>query len=105
MGIFGKGEDEAENVAQQDPNMADEAIDKGGQEADQATGGRFENQTDQGMRTAQSRIGQQPQGGYDQDQGSMGQQDQSNMGQDQGDMGQQDQGGYDQSQDQGGQGY
>jgi hypothetical protein len=65
MGIFGKGKNEGENVTQQDPNMTDEA----GQEADQATGGRSEDQTDQGMQTAQSRIGQQPQGGYDQNQG------------------------------------
>ena len=92
MGIFDKAKDEGENLAQQNPNMTDEALNKGGQEANQATGDRFENQVDQGMQAAQNRIGQQAQGGYDQNQG----QDQGGMGQDQGDM--------DQDQGQGGQG-
>ena len=116
MGIFDKAKDEGENLAQQNPNMTDEALNKSGQEANQATGDRFENQVDQGMQAAQNRIGQQAQGGYDQNQGQDQGQDQVGMGQDQGgmdqgNMGQQDQGGMsqdqgdmDQDQGQGGQG-
>ncbi len=73
MGIFDKAENEAEDMAQKDPNLA--------QQADQMGGG----QLGQDMQTAQSMVGQQ--GGYDQNQQG-GYQDQ---GQDQG------QGGYGQT--------
>jgi hypothetical protein len=86
MGIFDKAESEAEDMAQKDPNLA--------QQAGQSGGG----QLGQDMQTAQNMVGQQ-RGGQDQNQGG---QDQNmggqGMGQDQG-MGQgQDQGGYGQDQ-------
>lgn len=102
MGIFDKAENEAEDMAQKDPNLA--------QQADQMGGG----QLGQDMQTAQSMVGQQggsqeqggfgqsqgqDQGGYQdqgQDQGQGGYQDQ-NMGSDQ-NMDSNQQGGYDQNQ-------
>jgi hypothetical protein len=98
MGIFDKAENEAEDMAQKDPNLA--------QQADQMGGG----QLGQDMQTAQSMVGQQggsqDQGGYgqDQDQGQGGSQDQGqggyqdqNMGSNQ-NMDSSQQGGYDQNQ-------
>jgi hypothetical protein len=90
MGIFDKAESEAEDMAQKDPNLA--------QQAGQSGGG----QLGQDMQTAQNMVGQQ-RGGQDQNQGG---QDQNmggqGMGQDQGrgqGMGQgMGQGGYGQDQ-------
>jgi hypothetical protein len=85
MGIFDKVENEAEDMAQKDPNLA--------QQAGQLGGG----QAGQDMQAAQNMVGQQRgsqdqnQGGYDQNQGD------PNMSQGQG---QGQQGGYDQNQDQ-----
>src|ERR1700761_5346960 len=95
MGIFDKAENEAENVAQKDPNLAQQGQQFGGGQGDQDD-----------MQTAQNTIGQQggPQDSADQNMGG-GYQDQ-NMG-----GGYQDQnmgGGQDQNmgggQDMGGQG-
>jgi hypothetical protein len=90
MGLFNRAKDEAQNLAQQHPDQASEAMDKAGQEADQATGGKFDSQIQSGMQAAQQQIGVQPSGqGQDpsqyQDQGQQdqGQQDQG-QGQDQG---------------------
>jgi hypothetical protein len=87
MGIFDKAEQEAEDMAQKDPNLA--------QQAEQFGGGQF----GQDMQTAQNTIGRQGgsqdpnQGGYDPNQGG-GYQDPSQQG------GYQDpnQGGYDPNQ-------
>src|ERR1700761_881365 len=86
MGIFDKAENEAENVAQKDPNLAQQGQQFGGGQGDQDD-----------MQTAQNTIGQQggPQDSADQNMGG-GYQDQSMGGQDQS-MGGQDQnmgGGY-----------
>ena len=73
MGIFDKAENEAENLAQKDPNLADKGLNELGQEANQMTGDRFGNQINEGVQAAESRFGQQGgnqgqgQGGYQQD--------------------------------------
>ncbi len=81
MGIFDKAENEAENLAQKDPNLADKGLNELGPEANQMTGDRFSSQIDQGVQAAENRFVQQggnqdpsqdpSQGGYDpnQDQG------------------------------------
>ena len=95
MGIFDKAENEAEDMAQKDPNLA--------QQADQMGGG----QLGQDMQTAQSMVGQQ---GGSQEQGGFGQSQDQGQGQDQGgyqdqnmdsnqNMDSSQQGGYDQNQD------
>ena len=88
MGIFDKAETEAENMAQNDPNLA--------QQAGQFGGG----QLGQDMQTAQNMVGQQG-GSQDQNQGGYDQNQDPNQG---GGYGQdQNQGGgYDQGQNQGG---
>src|SRR6516165_5373575 len=78
MGIFDKAENEAENLAQKDPNLADKGLNELGQEANQMTGDRFGNQINEGVQAAENRLGQQGggqgQGGY-QGQGQGGYQD------------------------------
>jgi hypothetical protein len=70
MGIFDKAENEAEDLARKDPNLADKGLDELGNEANQATGDRFGNQVNEGVRDAQNWVGQQGgaqapnQGGY-----------------------------------------
>ncbi len=70
MGIFDKAENEAENLAQKDPNLADKGMNQVGQEANQMTGDRFGNQINEGVQDAENRFGQQGgnqdpnQGGY-----------------------------------------
>ena len=90
MGIFDKAENEAENLAQKDPNLADKGLNELGQEVNQMTGDRFGNQINEGVQAAENRLGQQGggqgQGGY--------------QGQDQGGYQDQNQGGYDQNQGQ-----
>src|ERR1700691_5952946 len=82
MGIFDKAKEEAENAAQQDPNLMNQA----GQEANQATGARFSNQINEGVQAAQNRIGQQGGQGQGQNQGQG--QGQSQSGQQGGGFGQ-----------------
>ena len=98
MGIFDKAENEAENLAQKDPNLTDKGLNELGQEVNQMTGYRFGNQINEGVQAAENRLGQQGggqgQGGY-QGQGQGGYQDPNQGG------GYQDQGGY-QGQGQGG---
>ena len=109
MGIFDKAENEAENLAQKDPNLTDKGLNELGQEVNQMTGYRFGNQINEGVQAAENRLGQQGggqgQGGY-QDPNQGGYQDPSQGGgyQGQGQGGYQDpnQGGY---QDQGQGGY
>jgi hypothetical protein len=90
MGIFDKAENEAENLAQKDPNLADKGLNELGQEVNQMTGDRFGNQINEGVQAAENRLGQQGGG-----QGQGGYQD-PNQGGYQG----QGQGGYDQNQGQ-----
>jgi hypothetical protein len=68
MGIFDKAENEAENLAQKDPNLTDKGLNELGQEADQMTGDRFGSQIDQGVQAAENRFGQQS-GNQDPNQG------------------------------------
>ena len=96
MGIFDKAENEAENLAQKDPNLADKGLNELGQEANQMTGDRFGSQIDQGVQAAENRLGQQggnqdpnqdpnQGGGYQQDtnQGGYDPNQDPNQGQDQ----------------------
>ena len=65
MGIFDKLRGKDKDTEQQDPNLEQ-------QQQGQQQGGY---ETSQDMGTAQSRIGQQPQGGYDPNTGNQGYQD------------------------------
>jgi len=49
MGIFDKAENEAENLAQKDPNLTDKGLNELGQEVNQMTGDRFGNQINEGV--------------------------------------------------------
>ena len=49
MGIFDKAENEAENLAQKDPNLTDKGLNELGQEVNQMTGYRFGNQINEGV--------------------------------------------------------
>jgi hypothetical protein len=109
MGIFDKAENEAENLAQKDPNLTDKGLNELGQEANQMTGDRFGNQINEGVQAAENRLGQQGggqgqgQGGYqDPNQGGYQETNQGGVYQDQDQGGYQDQnqGGYDQNQGQ-----
>ena len=107
MGIFDKAENEAENLAQKDPNLTDKGLNELGQEANQMTGDRFGNQINEGVQAAENRLGQQGggqgQGGYQDPNQGGGYQDQGQggyQGQDQGGYQDQNQGGYDQNQGQ-----
>jgi len=60
MGLFNKLKDEAQNLIQQHPDQASQAAEKAGQAADKATGGKYSDQIQSGMQTAQQRIGGQP---------------------------------------------
>jgi len=83
MGIFDKAENEAENLAQKDPNLADKGMNEVGQEANQMTGDRFGSQIDQGVQGAENRFGQQG-GNQDPNQGGDDPGQDQNQGQDQG---------------------
>ncbi|HEY1703734.1 MAG TPA: hypothetical protein VGG75_28885 [Trebonia sp.] len=108
MGIFDKVKNQAKNLAQNDPKLANQA----GEAANKATGGRFENQINEGVQMAQDSFGQQGQGGYDdqnqdQNQGGFGGQQgqgQQGQGQGQGQSGQGQSGQQGQGQGQSGQG-
>ena len=116
MGIFDKAENEAENLAQKDPNLTDKGLNELGQEANQMTGDRFGNQINEGEQAVENKFTQQGggqsqgQGGYQgqgqggyQGQGQGGYQDPNQGGyQDPSQGGYQDpnQGGYDQNQGQ-----
>jgi MT0933-like antitoxin protein len=73
MGIFDKAENEAENLAEKDPNLTDKGLNELGQEVNQMTGDRFGNQINEGVQAAENRLGQQ---GGDQNQGQDQDQDQ-----------------------------
>ena len=63
MGIFDKAESEAENMAQKDPNLTQQADQSGDSQS-----GQDMQATQNDMQTAQNTVG--PQGGYQgQDQG------------------------------------
>jgi len=49
MGIFDKAENEAENLAQKDPNLTDKGLNELGQEVNQMTGDRFGNHINEGV--------------------------------------------------------
>ena len=80
MGIFDKAENEAENLAQKDPSLADKGVNELGQEVNQMTGDRFGNQINEGEQAVENKFTQQGggqsqgQGGY-QGQGQGGYQD------------------------------
>jgi hypothetical protein len=69
MGIFGRGKDKAQNLEENDPNLASEDMNQSGQQGNQMAGGQYD-QGGQGMQAAQNTIGQQAgpqdsmQGGY-----------------------------------------
>src|SRR6516225_4498528 len=108
MGIFDKAENEAENLAQKDPSLADKGVNELGQEVNQMTGDRFGNQINEGEHAVENKFTQQGggqgqgQGGY-QGQGQGGYQDPNQGGYQDPNRGggYQDQGGY-QGQGQGG---
>jgi hypothetical protein len=49
--------DKAEDVADQHDEQVDQALDKGGDAADQKTGGKYDEQIDRGVDMAQQRTG------------------------------------------------
>jgi hypothetical protein len=49
--------DKAKDVADQHDEQVDQALDKGGDAADQKTGGKYDQQIDRGVDTAQQRTG------------------------------------------------
>jgi hypothetical protein len=104
-GIFDKAENEAENLAQKDPNLADKGVNELGQEVNQMTGDRFGNQINEGEQAVESRFTQQGRGqGQGQGQGGYQDPNQGGYGQGQGQGGYQDpnQGGGYQDPNQGG---
>ncbi|MGH6655114.1 MAG: antitoxin, partial [Actinocrinis sp.] len=96
MSQWGDEVQKAEQLAGEHSDQTDEALQKGQQAAQKATGGRFDDQIDQGADQARDRMGAGGQG-----QQGQGQTGQGQMGQDQGQMGQGQQG---QGQDQYGSG-
>jgi hypothetical protein len=112
VGFFDKAKNEAEDLAEKDPNLTDKGLNELGQEANRMTGDRFGNQVNQGVQDAENWVGQQSrnqgqnQGSGYQDQNQGGYQDPNqggydpNQGQDQGGYQDPNQGGYDQNQGQ-----
>jgi hypothetical protein len=58
MGIFGRGKGKAQNLEENDPNLASDEMDQSGQQGNQMAGGQYD-QGSQGMQAAQNTIGQQ----------------------------------------------
>ena len=112
MPDFSEFADEAKKLASEHPDQANEALNKGGQFADQATGNRFDSEIQRGEQQGQKYLGGQNQGqqqgqGADQggqyggdqgqgqgdpNQGQYGDQSQGDQYGNQGDQGQGDQG-------------
>lgn len=62
MGVFGEFEQDAENLAKQDPSLVDQGLQQVENFADQETGGHFDNEISQGIDQVEQSYG----GGQDQ---------------------------------------
>jgi hypothetical protein len=70
MSEFGGLENEAESLAKDHPQQADQGLDAAGQFADRETGNKFDSEVQGAEGAAEKALGQDPgQGGQDQGQG------------------------------------
>ena len=76
MPDFSEFTDDAKKLASEHPDQGDQAVNKAGQFADQATGNRFDSQIQKGEQAGQNYLGGQGQGQQGQDQSQGGDQGQ-----------------------------